>query len=324
MNSTQYYSISFTITTLISYLYLVLAFIGTMANILAFIVFSRKKFANTVFETYVRTLLIIDTIGLIYLAVGKFLYFEYLINLRDLNIVLCKLTMLIAYSIPPISAYLTVMISFDRWLSIAKPHVLIIRRKRKFQLNVCWIIILVNILYNGQLLFSYLDINPTNDFTFDYYANMIVCLIPNESLLSKMDLINSTILPFFLMILFSSLTINAVFVSRSKIRHAVMNATNGQQPTTFDISRQRDIKFAITSILLNIIFLLLNGPFSLSFFIFNNYLGRFGQVYFVKVILLLSYLNHGCVFFINFAVNTQFNEELLSLFLELKQKFRIN
>jgi hypothetical protein len=296
-----------------NYSYLVVSFVGTLANILAFIVFSRKKFENTVFATYFRALLIIDTIGLLYLAIGKFLYFEFNINLRNLNAVLCKITMPCAYSIPSISAYLTVIISFDRWLTIAKPTVLLIRKKRKFQIHVCIIIIFVNLIYNGQLFFSYLDINPIDN------EILIQCLIPNEKLLSTMDLINNTILPFILMILFTSLTINAVFVSRRKIRHAAMNASSSL-PSSFDLSRKRDIKFAITAILLNIIFLLLNGPFTSSYFIFNNFLNRYGQIDFVRAILLLSYMNHASVFFINLAVNTQFKEELFSLYLETKQR----
>ena len=155
MNETKYQE---AITGLvINYLYLAVSLVGTLSNILAFIVFSRKKFENTVFATYFRALLVIDTIGLLYLTIGKFLHFEFNINLRDLNIVLCRITMPIAYSIPSISAYLTAIISFDRWLSIAKPSVLPIRKKKKFQLHVCMIIILVNFIYNGQLFFSYLD-----------------------------------------------------------------------------------------------------------------------------------------------------------------------
>ena len=60
--------------------------------------------------------------------------------------------------------------------------------------------------------------------------------------------------------------------------------------------------------------------FTLTYFVFNNFLRRFGQLEFVKFMLLLSYLNHTGVFFINLAVNTQFKEELLNLYLETKQR----
>ena len=59
----------------LNYCYPVIVVVGTIGNILAYIIFSRKRFENTIFATYFRFLLIIDTIGLVYLALGKFLYF---------------------------------------------------------------------------------------------------------------------------------------------------------------------------------------------------------------------------------------------------------
>jgi hypothetical protein len=122
------------ILRVINYLYLVIVIVGTLANILAFLLFSRKKFQKTVFSTYFRALLVVDTIQLDYLALSKFIFFEYDIHFRDLNIILCRLTMPLAYSLPSASAYITAVISFDRWLSITKPTVLLIRKKKNFKL----------------------------------------------------------------------------------------------------------------------------------------------------------------------------------------------
>jgi hypothetical protein len=166
----------------IHYFYLIIVIVGTVANALAFIVFSRKKFKNTVFSTYFRILLIIDTFGLLYLTLSKFLTFEFGIRLRNINAFLCRMTMPITYSIPPISSYITALISFDRWMSIAKPNVFPIRKKKKFQLNACAIIVLANFVYNGQLFFSPFIIDPEN-------KGDNQCLFYDENLLVKMDLI---------------------------------------------------------------------------------------------------------------------------------------
>jgi hypothetical protein len=301
----------------VNYSYLITVIVGILGNILAFVVFSRKKFQNTIFSTYFRALLVVDTIGLLYLTIEKFLWFEYHINLRDFNVILCRITMPFAYSIPAISAYITVMISFDRWLTIAKPTVLLIRKKRKFQIIVCITIIITTFLYNGQLFFSY--IVPTKD-------NWQDCTIINENLLSTMDLINTTILPFTLMLLFTLLTINAVFVSRRRIRNNILNnrvaTANNQILSSVDFSRKRDIRFVITSILLNIIFLVLNAPHTTFYFVMRNINNKFFLSTFdIRCILFLLYLNHASVFFINAAVNTQFKEELSKLYLEKKLFF---
>jgi hypothetical protein len=308
------------IIRVINYLYLMIVIVGTVANVLAFVVFSRKAFKNTIFSTYFRALLVVDTIGLLFLTLGKFLSFEFGINLRDLHLILCKITMPLAYSIPAISAYITVVISFDRWLTIAKPTVLLIRKKRKFQLIVCITIIMTTFLYNGQLFFSYIDFDPAKKNDWEE------CTIINQNLLSTMDFINSTLLPFTLMLLFTLLTINAVLVSRNRIRNNIINnrvaTVNNQILSSAEISRKRDIRFVITSISLNIIFLILNAPHSSFYFVMINILNQFtSQRINLSFTLLLSYLNHAIVFFINYAVNTQFKEELSKLYLEIKSIF---
>jgi hypothetical protein len=289
---------------ILNYCYPVIVVIGTLANILAFIIFSRKKFQKTIFSTYFRILLIIDTIGLVYLAMGKFLYFKFGINVRNFNEHFCRLTLLLAYSIPPISAYILVAISIDRFISIAKPTLFLFRRKASFQIGVCIFIIAANLLYSGQLFFSYLAIDYLEDPSVGP-----VCLIPYEKTLQTMDLFNSTIIPFLLMIVSTILTIKSVFDSRKKMSQSTkQNKSNNQV-------RRKDIKFSITSITLNITFLLLNLPFAISSLIDNrDKLIPILADLIVLFLLFLTYLNNGSVFFVNLSVNCLFREEIIALF----------
>jgi hypothetical protein len=135
-----------------------------------------------------------------------------------------------------------------------------------------------------------------------------MCLIPFERTLQTMDLINSTIIPFLIMIISTILTVKSVFDSRKKMRQS------RNQESSNVASRKRDIKFSITSIALNIIFLILNLPFALSAQIPND-LGNFCN-FIVVLLLLLTYINHGTVFFINMFLNTLFFEELKDFFLK--------
>ena len=289
----------------LNYFYPVIVTIGTIANILAFIIFSRKRFENTIFSTYFRFLLVVDTIGLVYLALGKFLYFQFEINIRDFNESLCRLTLLLAYSVPPISAYLVVAISIDRWFTITKPTILLFRRKQSFQVRVCVGIIVANLIYNGQLFFSYvgIDKNQVN-------STERICLVQSLNALQTMDLINSTIVPFAIMIISTILTVNSVFDSRKKIRQS-RNQNNSSNQNQI---RKRDTKFAITSIAINIIFLILNLPFALSTQIPNTLMPDYQSDIILVIFLLFTYLNHGMVFFINISVNNIFLEEFKILF----------
>ena len=294
--------------TSLNYCYPVIVAIGTIANFLSFIIFSRKRFRNTIFATYFRILLIMDTIGLVYLAMGKFLYFKSKIHIRDFNVTLCRLTLLLAYSIPPISAYILVAISIDRWLTITKPDVLPIKKKSSFQVCVCIVIVLANLIYNGQLFFSYLGVDITDETRMKFLnRSKPVCLIPYPDTLNMMDLINSTIIPFLLMIVSTALTIKSVFDSSRK------NQSTNQAQTDRQI-RRRDIKFSITSIAFNIIFLILNLPFALSSVIPNTTMSNIESYFLVILLLFLTYLNHATVFFINISVNKIFREELKILF----------
>ena len=296
-----------TVLEVIYYLYLLLVIVGTLANILAFIVFSRKKFKNTVFSTYFRILLIIDLIGLLYSTLGKFLNFEFGINLRNISAFLCRITMPIVYSIPPISAYITVMISFDRWLTIAKPAFFLLRKNKIFQVLICIAIIVINFIYNGQLFFSHFMGDPADN------TSTPSCRIIDYTTLATMDLINSTLLPFFLMLLFTLLTVKALFDASKIIRQTSINPVrrNSNASSKKDNLRKRDIKFAIVSILLNIIFLVLNGPFTIYSFLYDYILTDSYYSWMAIVIMLfLTYCNHAIVFFINIFVNKQFRDEL--------------
>ena len=78
--------------------------------------------------------------------------------------------------------------------------------------------------------------------------------------------------------------------------------------------RKRDIKFSITSITFNISFLILNFPFVLSSLIPNNILSLYQTLSLLAFFSLLTYLNHGTVFFINYSINSMFIEEFDILF----------
>jgi hypothetical protein len=286
----------------LNYCYPVIVVFGTIANILAFIIFSRKRFENTIFSTYFRFMLVVDTIGLVYLCLAKFLNFQFGINIRDFNESLCRLSLQLAYSVPPISAYILVAISIDRWLTITKPTFLIIRKKFSFQILVCIGIVIANFIYNGQLFFSYIGTREKNP-----NSTRLRCLIPYPDTLSMMDLINSTIIPFLLMIVSTALTIKSVFDSSRK------NQSTNQVQTERQ-TRRRDIKFAITSIAFNIIFLILNLPFALSAVIPNTTMSDIESYFLVILLLFLTYLNHATDFFINISVNKIFREELKILF----------
>ncbi len=115
-----------------------------------------------------------------------------------------------------------------------------------------------------------------------------------------MDLVNSTLMPFSLMFIFSILLIYTIFKSRLRILRL---------DSPLDRKRLRkDIKFALTCILLNVTFVILNLPVCIA-----NLLTDVSDFYYQSFMNLFF-----CSFCINYYVlfffNSVFRKEFLFMF----------
>ena len=123
-----------------------------------------------------------------------------------------------------------------------------------------------------------------------------------------MDLVKLIILPFSLMIIFSILLILSIFKSRSRIN---INDSIRERKRLF-----KDIKFSISLISMNLLFILLNLPIEILSFLAKDYL-TFGYLYvaFGYIYYLASAIN----FYLIFLTNSLFRKEFL-LLLKIKSK----
>ena len=128
------------VKTIIVYSYPVISLIGLIANSLSFVIFSRKRFQNTIFSTYFRFYLVYETINLI-LPINKMFELNFGLYFSSLSNIFCKLRQVIGYSGYAIAAWFLVVVSLDRFLSIAFPSKFLFRKKHQFQiLTSCFII----------------------------------------------------------------------------------------------------------------------------------------------------------------------------------------
>ncbi len=95
---------------IIWYLHIVVYIFGTSGNILAFFVFSRKKFQNTVFSFYFRLLAITDSFT-IFFAINEFLKYQLNVKFENYTFILCKSVLYFIFIFGPMSAHLLVIIS---------------------------------------------------------------------------------------------------------------------------------------------------------------------------------------------------------------------
>ena len=127
-----------------------------------------------------------------------------------------------------------------------------------------------------------------------------------------MDLINSTVVPFTLMIIISSMLI--YFIVKSKKRMKIINSSTNNR----DYKKiSRDVLFSITIISLIVVFLIMYLPCDIIDFLPNSF--NYGSIVVVSSVVMY-YTYFGLDFFAYFCSNSMFREELFYLLRIKKQQ----
>lgn len=123
----------------------------------------------------------------------------------------------------------------------------------------------------------------------------------SHSVLSYLFLANSAVMPFIIMLIFTTLLCYSIFKSRNRIQ-----ANHSQEENkTF----KRDLKFTVTSIGLNLIFIALNLPVSLAILVPD-----YQQSILFVFSYFLFYLSYGVNFYILLVFNSIIRTEFINLF----------
>jgi len=279
---------------------------GLSGNLIGLMVFFRKNLLRFPTRNLYCSLALFDTIYLIYRMIGE-LTTENGISMYLISNNWCKIFRYFRYSLGPISAWLLVYISIDKFISIQFPNFKLIKLV-KFQNTVIFLIVVFNLMYYipffiySKLFMVYLNetniLNNSNNTNNE--LNCYFTKLHHKKVLYMMDLINSTLIPFLLMFIFSILLIYIIFKSRLRILR--LNSSSDRRRL------RKDIKFAFTSILLNVAFVSLNLPVCIA-----NLLIDISEFYY-KLLLYLFFISFCINFYLLFAFNSVFRKELLILF----------
>lgn len=280
--------------------------IGLVGNFFVAMVYSSQSLRKFSMSTYFLFISFFDTLPL----VDYFLI--YLRDERNVDIAItsnfwCKLKSYTTFTIGAISPWLMVLVSLDRFFSIYFIRMFPIFDKLKFQLSLIAAIVMFNGIFYLQWMWSshlvVVVITATNTTT----SSIVVCDITG-AVSFWMDLFNSSIVPFLLMIVLSLAIIGRVRQSRKRSM-----ASNLRK-----ISR-RDRKFAITSITLNLVFLGLSLP-SVTYNLITYYLRVEStlNITIANFINMLYYVYYASGFYVQIVVNSVFRDAFLSM-LNLKE-----
>ena len=126
-----------------------------------------------------------DTICIIYHVTDNLLD-NNKINIEIISETYCKLFRYVSYVFSPISAWLIVYISFDKYIIIRFKKIRIFK-KRIFQIVLLAIIFVYHVSYYSPVLFNSILVNKSNE------SSLLECSYKNDYLnqvFSLMDLIN--------------------------------------------------------------------------------------------------------------------------------------
>ncbi len=279
--------------------------VGLSGNLIGFGVFFGNKNMAKIGPALVYLLLFsTDTVYLLQMIIN-YLGYSFSLDLTIISDLSCKIYIYFNYSLDALSPYLLVYISIEKYFSIYLSSRKL--RARKVQLFYFFILLFFNLVLGIVFPFCYslIEYSESNSTNSVYNPNY-VCNFNSYSgqlISSYLDLINRALVPFFLMLVFSTLLVISIFKSRNRTRSATQNK-----------NFKKDVTFSVTSFLLNLTFILLNLPLSVILFEPN-------YIYSNDVFLLtfyIYYFSYGCNFYILYCTNSIFRKELNSIFLSVR------
>ena len=278
-------------------------FITIVGSILSFIVFSRKAFQKSSIQVYFRLLAIFDLFGLFNFGLGLASLFVELQVISSTEFI-CKITYFITIAISPIPGWILVVLSIDQLITVSMTKRFAFFKKQWFQYTIIFGIFIFNCALYSQVFFQVNNIRiEISNVT--YYS-----CDTNSLILPIIYLIESSFVPFVIMIVTSSFIVRILIRSRQRIG---MRTTSNSSL----IRRIRDLKFAFNSVILNVLFILLSTPLVIYYL-----LPKFDFImsyYFHTISDAIFYFNFALHFWVHFSFNSIFRKEFLILF-RIKKK----
>jgi hypothetical protein len=269
--------------------------VGLVGNTLGFVVLLNKNLKSIGPRDAYLYLFFCDNFYLLQI-IGTFLQYSLSLNFPSISNISCKLWNYFNYSIAPISAWLIIYISLDRYTSIKFPAWRFTLRKESTQLALFLIIIVINFAFYlpVPLFYDLKDYNNTSTCNFiDTFA---------LELISYMDLSIRVVVPFVLMISLTILLTYELFKSRRRI---VENFLAEENQTFY-----KEIRLAFTSICFNLIYILTQLPISLTIF-YSDY---FSNLFYIFTYYIF-YLSYAINFYIILVTNSLFRTKFIEIFI---------
>ena len=283
-----------------------------LGSTLGLIVLSREKLKQIGPRNMYRYLFAFGYLN--YLFLIQYLMEAFGLNFLILSASICKIYWLCIYVYLATLPMLYIYISIERLVSISSPGRRFIMRKTRNQT----IFIIVVLIYNVTF-YSFIFLNTD---LFEYHKEVgnitnqthgiLLCRFEDLKLIlffKYMDLINAVLLPYIIMSICTGLLIYKIFVSRKKL-YSKNRST---------IRFRKDLRISITSIILNLFYLVFNLPYTISIIVIHEIRIENETLYYF--FNYLTGLGIGMDFFILIATNSLVRSEFHKILQIKKARF---
>ena len=279
---------------------MVIISIGTLGNILSFVIFSRNTFRKNSISTYCQALAIFDCFAIVDLIVSSaYLGSNSTVFLPFTSDAWCKFYIYSSVGFSTIPAWILVAFSIDKTLSMRRSSIQILKKKW-FQWSVVSFVVLFNFFLYLEVPIL-LKLEPYPPFPVIYYCDLST--IKYFDVIILVYLFESNIIPFLAMIATSTAIIRNIYHSRKTVERA--GKIDKER-------RSRDSRFAISSLAFNVLYVVFKLPLAV-YYILNEYNINLGD-YFQQIAMFAFFLNSSSSFFIHFFSNGLFRKEFFILF----------
>jgi len=284
-----------------------LIILGSFGNLVGTVISTKKQLINLGPQSVYICMFIFDCLNFP-LIIQPYLAYQFNTDITITSSWACKTYWYVSYALATVSPMMNVYISIERYISITYQSYKLFLRKKTVQITYMLTIILFNLLIYIPIAFYFdeIDENETNN-TISYMTCDFVDH-NSQKLLGYMDLVNRVFIPSTLTILFSVLIVITIFSSRSRV------SRNIQDNRMF----RNDVRFAVTSILLNGVYIVFSLPVSILVLLPNYTL--------YELYIFFTFLFFGAYsgnFYCMLTSNRLYRAEFFKLFKSKQRKNRI-
>ena len=269
-----------------------------LGSVISFIIFSRKAFKKSSIGVYCRSLAIFDlfVIYMVFYSLATTITnTESIVTSR----ILCNLQYYIASGVSSVPYWVLVFFSFDQLIIVSRTERFKFFKKRWFQYTIIFgMFIIQALIYLPAFIFT--------DIRYLTIGNQIIPLCDSFSItMPIVYLIESCLIPFGLIIVSTTLIVRILIKSRQKI------STN-LQLTAQMARRNQEYKFAFSSVILNILCIVLSLPLLVAYMISID--DFFIHFLVLDSCILVFYINFATHFWVHLACNSVFRKEFIKIF----------